>query len=111
MAQLNSFRDLALAQAGAAEQAHFGSPSFRVSGKIFAQLSKGDEVGLVKLSPGVQEWLLASHPAQCWSDPQWGRHGWTHVRWAAIEATLLRDLIEQSWEAAVRRKPSLRRKR
>jgi hypothetical protein len=111
MTQLNSFRDLALAQAGAVEEAHFGSPAFRVGGKIFAQLSQGDEVGLIKLSPGIQEWLLASHPAQCWSDSQWGRHGWTHIRWAAIEATLLGELIEQSWEAAVRRKQSPRRSR
>ena len=105
------FRELALAQAGAVEAPHFGSPAFRVSGKIFAQLSKGEDTGLVKLPLGTQEWLLASHPAECWSDPQWGRHGWTHIRWAALEATLLCELIASSREAAGRRTSSSKRAR
>jgi hypothetical protein len=106
MEELNKFRQLALAQQGAVEQGHFGSPAFRVSGKIFAQLSKDEDVGLLKLPLGVQEWLLATHTTECWSDPQWGRHGWTHVRWAAVEGPLLFHLVEQSWKAAMCRKPS-----
>jgi hypothetical protein len=100
---LTTSRDLALAEAGAVEQPHFGSASFRVNGKIFAQLSSDDEVGLVKLSLGAQEWLLAAHPGRCWSDLHWGRHGWTHLRWAEVDAALLKDLIRQSWAIAARR--------
>lgn len=101
--ELTTFRHLALAEAGAVEQPHFGSASFRVNGKIFAQLSSDDEVGLVKLSLGVQEWLLATHPDRCWSDLHWGRHGWTHLRCAQFDVALLKDLIGQSWGIVAQR--------
>ncbi len=47
---MSDFRAIALTQPSAIELDHFGAPSFRVNGKIFAQLSQDGEMGLVKLS-------------------------------------------------------------
>ncbi|WP_340267697.1 MmcQ/YjbR family DNA-binding protein [Sphingobium mellinum] len=45
-----------IALPGAIEQPHHGSPSFRVGGKIFAQLSSDGLTALLKLPLSLQEW-------------------------------------------------------
>jgi hypothetical protein len=89
---------------GAFEQAHFGNPSFRVDAKIFAQLSSDGAECVLKLPLSKQEWLLFTYPDDCWAEPHWGRYGWTSLRWGAFESELLKELISQSWSAAMRRK-------
>lgn len=92
---------------GAEEYDHFDSPSFRVNGKIFAQLSKHeaeDERALVKLAPADQAALIMSAPDVFSSVPQWGRYGWTHIRLADVEVSILRDLLLQSWRLVAPKK-------
>lgn len=92
--------ELALSLPEAEERDHFGSPSFRVRGKIFAQLSgKGSSSNqaLVKLSPSDQTALTMS-ASDCFSSvPHWGRHGWTYVQLAKVDSALLHSLLLQSW--------------
>jgi hypothetical protein len=107
----NHIRSLALVLPGAVEEPHFGRPAFRVDGKIFAQLSDDASVCLLKLALGTQEWLLSTRPVDSWADSGWGHHGWTHLRWSAFEQAVLEDLIDQSWNAAVRRKASTKGQR
>ena len=66
---------LALSLPESEERDHFGSPSFRVKGKIFAQLSsqgKSERRALVKLSAADQAALIMSAPETFSSVPQWG---------------------------------------
>lgn len=98
---------LALSMPEAEERDHFGSPSFRVSGKIFAQLSprKSNETRvLVKLPAADQTALIMSAPETFSSEPRWGRHGWTCVQLATVEASFLRALLLQSWRQVAPRK-------
>lgn len=98
---------LALALPEAEERDHFGSPSFRVKGKIFAQLSarKSNEMrALVKLSVADQTALIMSAPETFSAVPQWGRHGWTYVQLTTVEASLLRNLLRQSWQLVAPKK-------
>jgi hypothetical protein len=100
------FRALALSLPSSVEQAHFDSASFRVAGKIFAQLSRDGRSGLLKLSPERQEWMLATFPDGCTAEPHWGRYGWTRLDWKHIPSELLKDLLAESWRAAAPRKMS-----
>lgn len=98
---------LALSLPDAEERDHFGSPSFRVNGKIFAQLSdQTHQQGrvLVKLSPADQAALTMSDPETFSSVPQWGHHGWTHIQLATVEEFMLRDLLLQSWRLVAPKK-------
>jgi predicted DNA-binding protein (MmcQ/YjbR family) len=73
-------KTLAMAFPQTEERDHFGSPSFRVKGKIFAQLSARENKerrALVKLSLADQAWLTMSDPNTFVPAPHWGRHGWT----------------------------------
>jgi hypothetical protein len=98
-------RRLALALPQSEERDHFGAPSFRVKGKIFAQLpahDKEEQRVLVKMSAADQAELMGSDPETFSAAvPQWwGRHGWTYVQLATIEEPMLRDLLFQSWRYA-----------
>ena len=103
---MHEFRTVALSLPGAFEQDHFGSPSFRVNKKIFAQLSADEAEGLVKLLPALQEQVLLMYPHHSWPEPHWGRYGWTRASWRNLPAGVVADLLKQSWRAIA--PPSLR---
>ncbi|MBX9731173.1 MAG: MmcQ/YjbR family DNA-binding protein [Sphingomonas sp.] len=95
------FRGHALALAGAVEQPHHGAPSFRVAGKIFAQLSADGDTALLKLPLSLQEWGQASFPDACRAEPgRWGATGWTRIRWSEIPESEVIGMIESAWAAA-----------
>jgi hypothetical protein len=93
-------RKLALALPEAEEHDHFGSPSFRIRGKIFAQLSsaeKQDKRAILKLAVTDQTALILSDPETFSSVPQWGQYGWTYVRLDSADAGVFADLLRQAW--------------
>ena len=102
---MDDFRALALSQPEAIEQDHFGSPSFRVQGKIFAQLSADGNEALVKLPINVQGSVLAAYPNDSWPEKHWGKHGWTRIRWRRLPREIVFDLVTRSWRAVAPRKP------
>lgn len=107
MVSLAAARKLALSLPDAEERDHFGSPSFRVKGKIFAQLSNAtgeDQRALVKLPEADQTALIMSDPDTFSSVPQWGRYGWTHVQLARVGESMLREVLCQSWRLVAPRK-------
>ena len=107
MVSVDAARKLAMSLPEVEECDHFGSPSFRVKGKIFAQLSRqGDESerALVKMTAADQAALTMSAPDVFSSVPQWGKHGWTYAKLAAMEESALRDLFLQSWRLVAPRK-------
>jgi hypothetical protein len=98
---------LALSLPGAQEHDHFGSPSFRVNGKIFAQLSaeeKQEKRAVLKLSLADQAALILLDPATFSSIPQWGRHGWTYANLQSIDAVLFQDVLLKSWRQVAPKK-------
>jgi hypothetical protein len=95
---MSDFRALALALPSATEQDHFGSPSFRVSGKIFAQLSPDRGTAVVNI-PLAQQWLIDSYIGARASAGRWGESGWTEFAWADLPTDLVADLLKQSWDA------------
>jgi hypothetical protein len=100
MVSIDTARKLAMSLPEVEERDHFGSPSFRVKGKIFAQLSGGKsevERALVKLTLADQTALSISAPDVFAPVPQWGKHGWTHVRLGGVDESMLRDLFQRSW--------------
>jgi hypothetical protein len=100
-------RKLALSLPEAEELDHFGSPSFRIKGKIFAQLSARDRrehSALVKLSNADQAALIMSAPDTFSSVPHWGHHGWTSVALANVEKHLMHSLFLRSWRQVAPKK-------
>jgi len=59
---LDLIRRLALALPETTESAHFGTPDFRVGGKIFATARVSEPLAMLKLPPHIQEAMVAAHP-------------------------------------------------
>lgn len=99
MVSVETARKLALSLPETEEKDHFGAPSFRVRGKIYAQLSgaeKPQNRAVLKLSLADQTALVMSDPDTFSPVPQWGRHGWTYVN-LAIDRDLFESLLRQAW--------------
>lgn len=90
-------RALALSLPSCEEQDHFGSASFRVVGKIFAQSSADGSHVILKFSTADQTALIATDPDTFSCVPHWGRFGWTRVSLTAMSTDFFRQLLTTSW--------------
>ncbi len=78
MLTYQAVRRMALALPGAEEKDHWGRPSFRVKGKIFATLWQQQKMAMVKLSPHDQKPFVESWPHVFSPVPNyWGLQGAT----------------------------------
>ena len=73
MVTLDRFRELAMRLPQVAEQDHFGTPSFRVRGKIFAQFSRGGVDAIFKFSLDELDVMRMSAGDLFTPDPSWGK--------------------------------------
>ena len=106
------FRRIALSFPGAVERSHMDHPDFRVNGKIFATLWKGD--GVLILKKEQQEALVKSKPNVFMPvKGGWGRKGSTTVLLPTADQKSVRDALSLAWgnKASKARKPSPKRKR
>jgi hypothetical protein len=61
-----------------------GHPDFRVNGKVFATLHKGEREGMVKLTPEQQKEFITEDPKVFSPETgAWGRAGCTRVALAS----------------------------
>jgi hypothetical protein len=86
------YRRIALSLPDVVEGSHFGHADFRVGGRIFATLWKGD--GVVILTPEQQESLVRSDP-RTFAPVKggWGRKGSTTVNLANANAAAVRHAM------------------
>jgi hypothetical protein len=96
MATPDDLRRAALARPEAVEVDHFGAPSWRVNGKIFAQLTREPGRAILKLPKDRQILLFELRP-EVFAPAVWGRLTWSFVTLDAIAAEELDDLVETAW--------------
>ena len=103
-ATADDLRAAALALPEAVEVPHFGAPSFRVNGKIFAQIAVKDAAfAILKLPRERQEMLCEVRP-EVFQRALWGRTVFHQVVLDRIEPDELAELVRDSWrEVAPRR--------
>jgi hypothetical protein len=92
----DEYREIALSLEGAIEGSHMDHPDFRVGGKIFATLFKGN--GVVLLTPRQQEALIKSKP-QIFVPVKggWGRKGSTTVLLQEADKKSVREALSLAW--------------
>ena len=102
---LERLRRICLALPEATEKIAWGEPTFRVGGKLFAQLDDhhhgADHFAVWLAAPlGAQEMLVYADPERYFVPPYVGRRGWVGVRldgrvvWVAVDR-LARDAYRQ----------------
>jgi predicted DNA-binding protein (MmcQ/YjbR family) len=87
MVSIDTFRKLALAFPGAAEELHFEKTSFRVKKKIFATYDDKNKRACIKLSEIDQDVFSSADRTIIYPvDNKWGKQGWTLIEMKKIEA-------------------------
>jgi predicted DNA-binding protein (MmcQ/YjbR family) len=95
-----SVRAICLALPEAEERETWGDPTFRVRGKIFAMIKRGDgRVSVwLKAPPGMQDALIAGDPDRYFVPPYVGARGWIGIRLDRTnDSGHLADAIEESF--------------
>ena len=104
MVTLDRFREMAMRLPSVEERDHFGTPSFRVRGKIFAQFSRAGSDAIFKFSLDELDVLQMSAIDLFVPDPGWGKHGWTHVRIAYMDEAWVDQLLRDAWRRVTPKK-------
>ena len=87
---------------------HFGAPSFRRKGRIFAQAVVDANQAILKLSPAHQEFLFEAR-SDTFKPEVWGSIRWTRVDLKSVEKPELRQLVQEAYEQVARPRTSSKR--
>ncbi|MCF6474031.1 hypothetical protein FAF44_37460 [Nonomuraea sp. MG754425] len=91
-------RRLALALPESAEKPMYGTPAFYVRGKWFARVrEEGDLLVLPVASVEDKHELVAAEPAKFGTTPHYDGHAIVLVRFGAVDAAELGELLADAW--------------
>jgi len=107
------FRRIALSLEGAEEASHFGSPDFRVGGRIFATLAAQSQgYGNLMLTPEQQAAFVAEAPEVFIPvSGGWGRNGATHMKLAAANEDLVYGALQTAWKLRLEKNRKVQKNR
>ncbi|HTR03996.1 MAG TPA: MmcQ/YjbR family DNA-binding protein [Thermoanaerobaculia bacterium] len=108
---LEGARRLALALPGAVEGPCYGTPGYRVRGKLFARLHEDGETVVVGVDREVREGLLRANPRAFSVTAHYEPYDWMLVRLSAVTSDELGDMLRQAWERRAPKKLRLERER
>jgi hypothetical protein len=90
-------RALALALPKVADATSYGTPAFKVAGKLIARLHQDGESLVVKIDPGERAMRMKVDPETFYITDHYLNYPWILVRIARVDPDDLRDLLEEAW--------------
>lgn len=97
MLTFDQVRVLALAFPGAEEGTSYGTPAFKVAGKLFARKHQDGESLVVKIDPGECAMRIRADPRTFFITDHYLNYPWILVRIAGVRSDDLRELLEEAW--------------
>jgi len=94
---------------GVAEGTSYGTPAFKVGGKLLARLREDGENLVVRASFEERETLIAAAPEIFHVTDHYAGHPWVLVRLARVKAADLARLAELAWRTAAPRRAVAKR--
>ncbi|HVQ31887.1 MAG TPA: MmcQ/YjbR family DNA-binding protein [Vicinamibacteria bacterium] len=94
---------LALALPEVEEGTSYGTPAFKVKGKLIARLKEDGESLVILIDFEEREHLLKADPATFYITDHYRNYPSVLVRLPKVRATALRDLLEKAWRRAAPR--------
>jgi hypothetical protein len=90
-------REIALALPGSAESTSYGTPAFKVGGKLFVRLHESADTIVVRIEPSERAMRLRADPKAFYITDHYAPYPWMLVRLSAVRQDDLADLLEESW--------------
>lgn len=100
MVTFETVRRLALALPEAEEGTSYGTPAFKVHGKLFARLREDGDDLVVKIEVGHRDALIASQPDRYHVTPHYHDSEYVLVRLSQADEPDLADLLADAWQMA-----------
>ena len=97
-------RPLALALPKAQEGTSYGTPAFKVGGKLFTRLHQDGESLVVKIDPGERTMRMKADPDTFYITDHYLNYPWILVRISSVDPDDLRDLLERAWRLSAPRR-------
>ena len=93
----DTVREIAQQFAGAEESTSYGTPAFKVKGKLFARFHQGGEALVVSVDFEQREEMMRTSPEKFYITDHYLNYPWVLVRMSSVTADELRDLVIGSW--------------
>jgi hypothetical protein len=90
-------RSLASALPGSEEGTSYGTPAFKVGGKLFVRLHQDGVSLVVKIDPGEREVWMKADPDTFYITDHYLNYPWILVRMSTVDQGDLHDLLEEAW--------------
>ena len=90
-------RQLALALPGAEEGTSYGTPAFKVRGKLFVRLHQNGDSIVVRIDKSERAMRMSADPKACYITDHYLNYPLMLVRFSCVYLDDLRDLLEESW--------------
>lgn len=104
-AQFKTACEIARSLPGAEESTSYGTPAFKVQGKLFARFHQDGESLVVSVDFDEREEMMAADPEKFYITDHYKNYPWILVRLAKVTPAELRDLMSGSYRRAQTRKP------
>lgn len=101
---LDDFRALAFALPGVEEGPCYGTPGFRVKGRLLARAWEDGETLVLKVDLSEREALLQSDSDTFFLTDHYRPHAWVLVRLPRVDAKELAELLDDAWRSCAPRR-------
>jgi hypothetical protein len=96
----DTVREIAETLAGAEESTSYGTPAFKVKGKLFARFHQGGEALVVSVDFDQREEMMRTSPEKFYITDHYLKYPWVLARMSEVTHDELRDLLIGSWRRA-----------
>ena len=93
-------RQIAHTLPGAQESTSYGTPAFKVKGKLFARLHQDGESLVVGVDFDERAEMMSADPEKFYITDHYLNYPWMLVRLSKVRSDQLRDLLIASWRRA-----------
>jgi hypothetical protein len=93
-------RQIAQTLPGAEEGTSYGTPAFKVKGKLFARFHQDGEALVVRVDFDEREEMMSADPEKFYITDHYLNYPWMLVRLSKVRPDQLRDLLIASWRRA-----------
>jgi hypothetical protein len=94
---LGQARRLALELPGSVEGPCYGTPGYRVKGKLFARLHEDGKTVVVGIDRDTREGLMQANPKAFFITDHYRNYDWMLVRLDAVKPAELEDMLRLAW--------------
>jgi hypothetical protein len=90
-------REIARELPGSEESSSYGTPAFKVAGKLFVRLHQEGDSIVVRIEPADRAMRMQADPRAFYITDHYAPYPWMLVRLSAVRRDDLADLLEDSW--------------